>query len=154
MPHAQTDPTARHDLAARATAAKIDHDTTWHAIADAANLSPAFTTAAILGQHPLPKKSAEAVGALLHLSDDDIALLQTIPNRGSSGTPTDPTMYRFHEMINVYAPALKELVHEMFGDGIISAINFTLDVQKVDDPEGGHRAVITLNGKYLPTRPF
>ncbi|MCP1428211.1 cyanate lyase [Microbacterium foliorum] len=151
MLHAQTDPTARHD---RATAAKISRDLTWVEIAAAAELSPAFTTAAVLGQHPLPRASAEAVGTLLGLDDDDIVLMQTIPVRGAVGIPTDPTMYRFYEMVNVYAPTLKELVHEMFGDGIISAINFTLDVAKVDDPDGGHRAVITLNGKYLPTKPF
>lgn len=154
MPHAQTDPTARDDLARRATAAKIHKDLTWQQLADAARLSPAFTTAAILGQHPLPKDAAEAVGSLLELNADDVALLQTIPARGTAGVPTDPTIYRFHEMMSVYGPTLKELVHEMFGDGIISAINFKLDVAKVGDPEGGHRAVITLNGKYLPTRPF
>jgi len=154
MPHAQTDPNPRHHLAIRATAAKIRHDLTWHDLAAVAGLSPVFTTAAILGQHPLPKEAAEAVGKLLELNEHDIDLLQTIPTRGAAGTPTDPTMYRFHEMMSVYAPTLKELVHEMFGDGIISAINFTLDIAKVEDPEGGHRAVITLNGKYLPTRPF
>lgn len=154
MPHAQTDPDARHDLAIRATAAKIQKNLTWQQIADASQLSPAFTTAAVLGQHPLPKNAAEAVGALLSLEQSDIVLLQTIPTRGTAGIPTDPTIYRFHEMISVYGPTLKELVHEMFGDGIISAINFTLDVVKVEDPDGGHRAVITLNGKYLPTRPF
>ncbi|WP_037141827.1 cyanase [Rhodococcoides fascians] len=154
MPHAQTDPNARRDLAARATAAKIHKNLTWQEIADASGLSPVFTTAAMLGQHPLPKDAAEAVGALLGLEDHDVTLLQTIPTRGNAGTPTDPTVYRFHEMMNIYAPTIKELVHEMFGDGIISAINFTLDIAKVDDPDGGHRAVITLNGKYLPTRPF
>lgn len=154
MPHAQTDPTARQDLARRATAAKIRKDLTWQRLADAAGPSPAFTTAAILGQHPLPKEAAEAVGSLLELNADDVALLQTIPTRGTAGIPTDPTIYRFHEMMSVYGPTLKELVHEMFGDGIISAINFKLDVAKVEDPEGGHRAAITLNGKYLPTRPF
>ncbi|MCV4808631.1 cyanase, partial [Escherichia coli] len=64
------------------------------------------------------------------------------------------TMYRFYEMLQVYGTTLKALVHEKFGDGIISAINFKLDVKKVADPEGGERAVITLDGKYLPTKPF
>ncbi len=83
-------------------------------------------------------------------------LLQTIPLRGSipGGVPTDPTIYRFYEMLQVYGSTLKALVHEEFGDGIISAINFKLDIKKVDDPEGGSRAVITLDGKYLPTKPF
>ncbi len=68
--------------------------------------------------------------------------------------PTDPTLYRFYEMIQVYGTTLKALVHEEFGDGIISAINFKLKVEKVEDPDGGHRAVITLDGKYLPTKPY
>lgn len=104
----------------------------------------------------LPAASAEAVAELLGLDADAALLLQTIPTRGSipGGIPTDPTVYRFHEMLQVYGTTLKALVHEQFGDGIISAINFKLDVRKVADPEGGERAVITLDGKYLPTKPF
>ncbi|MEU1205124.1 cyanase [Nocardia sp. NPDC005746] len=156
MVHAQFDPTAREALADAAVAAKIAKDLTWQQIADAAGLSPAFTTAAILGQHPLPEKSALAVAELLDLDADAARLLQTIPLRGSipGGVPTDPTIYRFYEMLQVYGTTLKALVHEQFGDGIISAINFRLDVKKVADPEGGERAVITLDGKYLPTKPF
>ncbi|MCX4966762.1 cyanase [Streptomyces sp. NBC_00654] len=156
MTHAQFDPAPRQALAAAAVAAKTRKDLTWQQIADAAGLSPAFTTAAVLGQHALPEQSAQAVGELLDLDADAVTLLQTIPTRGSlpGGIPTDPTIYRFYEMLQVYGTTLKALVHEQFGDGIISAINFTLDVKKVADPEGGERAVITLNGKYLPTRPF
>ena len=75
---------------------------------------------------------------------------------GSIGAapPTDPTIYRFYEMVQVYGTTLKALVHEKFGDGIISAINFRLNIEKVEDPDGGHRAVITLDGKYLPTKPW
>ena len=92
----------------------------------------------------------------LDLDEDAILLLQMIPLRGciDDRIPTDPTMYRFYEMLQVYGTTLKALVHEKFGDGIISAINFKLDVKKVADPEGGERAVITLDGKYLPTKPF
>ncbi|MFE9459541.1 cyanase [Streptomyces californicus] len=156
MVHAQLDPTARENLAAEAVEAKILKDLSWQRIADAAGLSVAFTTAAVLGQHPLPETSAKAVAELLGLGDDAAVLLQTIPVRGSmpNRIPTDPTMYRFYEMLQVYGTTLKALVHEQFGDGIISAINFRLDVKKVADPEGGERAVITLDGKYLPTKPF
>ncbi|MGW2181325.1 cyanase [Streptomyces sp. NPDC001732] len=156
MVHAQFDATARQELAAKAVAAKTRKDVSWQQIADAAGLSVAFVTAAVLGQHPLPKGSAEAVAELLGLDEDDTLLLQTIPTRGSipGGIPTDPTIYRFYEMLQVYGTTLKALVHEQFGDGIISAINFKLDVKKVADPEGGERAVITLDGKYLPTKPF
>ncbi|MGV9664144.1 cyanase [Nocardia niigatensis] len=156
MVHAQFDPTAREALADVAVAAKIAKDLTWQQIADAAGLSVAFTTAAVLGQHPLPEQAALAVAELLDLDADAARLLQTIPLRGSipGGVPTDPTIYRFYEMLQVYGTTLKALVHEQFGDGIISAINFKLDVKKVADPEGGERAVITLDGKYLPTKPF
>ncbi|MFJ4516468.1 cyanase [Streptomyces sp. NPDC088816] len=156
MPHAQFDPTARQALAVAAVEVKTRKDLTWQQIADTAGLSVAFTTAALLGQHALPEPAARAVGELLGLDADAVALLQTIPTRGSipGGIPTDPTIYRFYEMLQVYGTTLKALVHEQFGDGIISAINFKLDVQKVADPEGGERAVITLDGKYLPTNPF
>ncbi|MFD7084190.1 cyanase [Streptomyces sp. NPDC059918] len=156
MIHAQFDPSARQALAVAAVDAKIRKDLSWQRIADAAGLSVAFVTAAVLGQHPLPAASAEAVAGLLGLDADAARLLQTIPTRGSipGGIPTDPTIYRFHEMLQVYGTTLKALVHEQLGDGIISAINFRLDVKKVADPEGGERAVITLDGKYLPTKPF
>ncbi|MGW2597771.1 MULTISPECIES: cyanase [Streptomyces] len=154
--HAQFDPQARQQLAIAAVEAKTRKDLTWQEVADAAGLSVAFVTAAVLGQHALPEDSARAVAALLGLDDDAVTLLRTIPTRGSipGGIPTDPTIYRFYEMLQVYGTTLKALVHEQFGDGIISAINFKLDVKKVADPEGGERAVITLDGKYLPTKPF
>ncbi|MFF4099569.1 cyanase [Streptomyces sp. NPDC001903] len=156
MIHAQFDPSARQALAIAAVDAKARKDLSWQQIADAAGLSVAFVTAAVLGQHPLPAASAEAVAGLLGLDADAARLLQTIPTRGSipGGIPTDPTIYRFHEMLQVYGTTLKALVHEQLGDGIISAINFKLDVKKVADPDGGERAVITLDGKYLPTKPF
>ncbi|WP_030712230.1 cyanase [Streptomyces sp. NRRL F-2580] len=156
MPHAQFDPTVRQALAVAVVDAKTRKDLTWQQLADTAGLSVAFVTAALLGQHPLPAPAAHAVADLLDLDEDAALLLQTIPARGpvNGGVPTDPTIYRFHEMLHVYGTTLKALVHEQFGDGIISAINFRLNVTKVADPEGGERAVITLDGKYLPTKPF
>ncbi|NDK27807.1 cyanase [Streptomyces sp. TR1341] len=156
MIHAQFDPTARQLLAAAAVEAKTRKDLSWQQIADASGLSVAFTTAAVLGQHALPQDAAKAVADLLGLDADAALLLTTVPTRGSipGSIPTDPTIYRFYEMLQVYGTTLKALVHEEFGDGIISAINFRLDVKKVADPEGGERAVITLDGKYLPTKPF
>ncbi|WP_030803316.1 cyanase [Streptomyces sp. NRRL S-337] len=156
MVHAQFDPTARQQLAIAAAEAKTRRDLSWQQLADAAGLSVAFVTAAVLGQHALPAESARAVADLLGLDEDAVRLLQTVPTRGSieGGIPTDPTIYRFYEMLQVYGTTLKALIHEQFGDGIISAINFRLEVKKVADPEGGERAVITLDGKYLPTKPF
>jgi cyanate lyase len=156
MIHAQFDPLARQAATAAAVAAKTRKDVSWQQIADAAGLSVAFVTAAVLGQHALPEESAKAVAELLDLDADTAQLLQTIPTRGSipGGVPTDPTIYRFYEMVQVYGTTLKALIHEQFGDGIISALNFRLDVKKVPDPEGGERAVITLDGKYLPAKPY
>ncbi|MCT8344152.1 MULTISPECIES: cyanase [Photorhabdus] len=136
--------------------AKIRKNLTFEDIAQGTGLSLAFVTAALLGQHPLPADAARIVVDRLELGEDALLLLQTIPVRGSipEGIPTDPTIYRFYEMLQVYGSTLKALVHEKFGDGIISAIDFKLDIKKVDDPNGGSRAVITLDGKYLPTKPF
>ncbi|MND71604.1 Cyanate hydratase [compost metagenome] len=135
---------------------KARKNLSWKELAEGTGLSLAYVTAALLGQHPLPLAAAEAVGRKLDLSAEQVARLQVVPVRGSipGGVPTDPTIYRFHEMIQVYGTTLKALVHEEFGDGIISAINFKLDIKKVDDPEGGSRAVITLDGKFLPYKPF
>ncbi|MCT9928978.1 cyanase [Planotetraspora sp. A-T 1434] len=156
MWHAQADQQARQRLTAQVVEANTREDLTWQRLADATGLSVAFVTAALLGQHPLPAGAARAVTELLGLDEDAARLLQTIPVRGSipGGIPTDPTIYRFYEILQVYGTTLKALIHEQFGDGIISAINFKLDVKKVEDPEGGSRAVITLDGNYLPTKPF
>lgn len=156
MPHNQVDQTARQQLTDRIILAKMRKDLTWKELAEAGGSSVAYVTAALLGQHALSREAAQAVGAELDLDADDILLLQTIPMRGSipDRIPTDPTIYRFYEMIQVYGTTLKSLVHEEFGDGIISAINFALDIKKVEDREGGHRAVITLDGKFLPLKPF
>ena len=156
MLQSQATQTTRQDLTEVILASKLKKDLTYAQITEGTGLSEAFVTAALLGQHPLPADAAKAVGKKLDLDSDSIALLQTVPVRGSigNGLPTDPTIYRFYEIVQVYGTTLKALVHEKFGDGIISAINFKLNIEKVDDPEGGSRAVITLDGKYLPTKPF
>ncbi|MGS6555841.1 cyanase [Escherichia coli] len=146
MIQSQINRNIRLDLADAILLSKAKKDLSFAEIADGTGLAEAFVTAALLGQQALPADAARLVGAKLDLDEDAILLLQMIP--------TDPTMYRFYEMLQVYGTTLKALVHEKFGDGIISAINFKLDVKKVADPEGGERAVITLDGKYLPTKPF
>ncbi|MET3811516.1 cyanase [Arthrobacter sp. UYEF3] len=156
MIHSQNSQAPREELTAAIIDAKMRKNLSWQELTDGTGLSLAFVTAALLGQHPLPEAAAEIVVERLGLGEDASMLLQTIPLRGSipGGIPTDPTIYRFYEMLQVYGSTLKALVHEQFGDGIISAINFKLDIKKVDDPDGGSRAVITLDGKYLPTKPF
>ncbi|AXE31358.1 cyanase [Chromobacterium phragmitis] len=147
---------ARQTLTDAILAAKARKGMSFEALNQDTGLSLAYTTAALLGQHALPEAAARLVADRLELGDEAAAQLQSIPLRGSipGGVPTDPTIYRFYEMVQIYGTTLKSLVHEKFGDGVISAINFKLDIQKVDDPDGGHRAVITLDGKYLPTKPF
>jgi cyanate lyase len=156
MPHSNVFAAPRLALSERILAAKAAKNLSWEALAAGTGLSLVYVTAALLGQHPLPQPVAEIVAERLGLDAEAVLLLQQIPLRGSfaDGIPSDPTIYRFYEMIQVYGTTLKALVHEQFGDGIISAINFKLDIKKVDDPEGGSRAVITLDGKYLPTKPF
>lgn len=156
MIHAQINRDIRLSLADQILLIKAKKDLTFAQLTDGTGLSEAFVTAALLGQHALPADAARLVGEKLSLDEEAVLLLQMIPLRGSidDRVPTDPTIYRFYEILQVYGSTLKVLVHEKFGDGIISAINFKLDVKKVADPEGGERAVITLDGKYLPTKPF
>lgn len=146
----------REALTTRIVAIKAKKGLTWDDLAADTGLSLVYVTAALLGQHPLPEAAANIVAERLGLDEQDVRLLQMIPLRGSlpDGVPTDPTIYRFHEMVEIYGTTLKALVHEKLGDGIISAINFKLDFQTVDDPEGGKRAIITLDGKFLPYKPF
>jgi cyanate lyase len=103
-----------------------------------------------LGQHPLSADQAATIAGVLELGEAAVAALVAIPTRGAldAAVPTDPTIYRFYEVLQVYGPAIKELIHEKFGDGIMSAINFRIDVERRDDP-GGERVVVTLDGKFL-----
>ncbi|MFD4672607.1 cyanase [Lentzea sp. NPDC058450] len=132
-------------------AAKARLGLSWSAIADALDRPLVWTTAALLGQHPVPADVASAAGSLLELSTSEVAALVAQPFRGALETavPVDPTIYRFYEVIQVYGPTIKELIHEQFGDGIMSAINFRMNVERVEDP-AGDRVVVTLDGKFLP----
>ena len=146
----------RHELTEQIVIARLQKGLTWEHLADAIGKPVVWTTAALLGQHPIPAEQGKVVVEMLGLDESAIPVLASVPMRGGLPTavPTDPTIYRFYEVLQVYGGAIKAVIHEKFGDGIISAINFRLDVKKVDDPEGGSRAVITLDGKYLPTKPF
>ncbi len=139
--------------------AKQKKNFTWEAIANAAGRHKIWTTAALLGQHPMTADEAGKVVKFLGLSEgeaQEVAVaLQQFPMRGSldSAVPVDPTIYRFYELIQVYGPTIKALIHEGFGDGILSAIDFEMDIQKKEDPKGD-RVVITLNGKFLPYKKW
>ncbi|MFD5748482.1 cyanase [Streptomyces sp. NPDC127033] len=131
--------------------AKAELGLTWAQLAEAVGRPVAWTTAALLGQHPMSTEQAEAAASLLDLGADVVQAFRLQPTRGAldSAVPVDPTVYRLYEVIQVYGPTIKELIHEECGDGIMSAINFRLDVKRVPDP-AGDRVVITLDGKYLP----
>ncbi|OBG60463.1 MULTISPECIES: cyanase [unclassified Mycobacterium] len=129
--------------------ARAKRGLSWVKIAESIGKDPVWTVAALLGQHPMTAGDASTVAALLGLDDEAVAVLQLMPYRGSDATmTTDPTIYRFHEALTVYGPAIKELIHEEFGDGIMSAINFQLSVQRRPHPEGD-RVVVTFDGKFL-----
>ena len=136
-------------------AAKHKKGLKWVDIAKKVGQSKEWTTAALLGQMTLDKKQATTVGKLLGLSPDVVAELQIVPYKGSLPTaiPTDPLLYRFYELINVYGTTIKSLIHEEFGDGIMSAIDFSMDIQREADPKGD-RVKIVLNGKFLPYKTY
>ncbi|WP_433873607.1 cyanase [Saccharopolyspora sp. CA-218241] len=141
----------KQQAAAAVRDAKAELGVTWRQLADTVGRPVAWTTAALLGQHPMGEQEARAAASLLDLEPEVEASLREQPYRGALGhqVPTDPTVYRLHEVLEVYGPTIKELIHEEFGDGIMSAINFRLDVRRESDPQGD-RVVLTLNGKFLP----
>ncbi len=145
----------REELTRKILEAKRSKGLTWEAIAHQLGRHKVWSAAALMGQHPLSRHEAESVVEFLGLSPEAVDLLQEYPTRGSLGAavPVDPTIYRFYEVIQVYGAALKSIIHEMFGDGIMSAIDFELDVERRPDPKGD-RVIITFNGKFLPYKKF
>ena len=145
----------RYDVTEMIIEKKIAKQLKWSQIAEVVGLSKEWTTAALLGQMTLTAEQAAKVGALLDLPAEAIALLQVVPYKGSLPTavPTDPLIYRFYELINVYGTTFKELIHEEFGDGIMSAIDFKMDLQREPNPMGD-RVSITMSGKFLPYKTY
>lgn len=142
----------RREAAAAVVSARIRAGVTWSEIAAKLGTPVVWTTAALLGQHALTAEQAAAMRDLLALEDAVVEALQVQPYRGTDpATMADPTIYRFSEALAVYGPALKELIHEEFGDGIMSAINFKVDFARRPDPDGD-RVVITFDGKFLDYR--
>src|ERR1700730_2376315 len=145
----------REEATKEILAAKAAKGVTFDQNARALGSTKNRVTSALLGQSTMsreePNKAVEALG----LGPDVAAALQTISSRGSIGkdVPVDPLIYRFHEITQVYGTTLKAIIHEMFGDGIMSAIDFEMDVQKKEDPKGD-RVVITMNGKFLPYKKW
>ncbi|MCL1621125.1 cyanase [Ralstonia pseudosolanacearum] len=128
---------------------KIKKQLSWARLAEIVGRSKEWSTAALLGQMTLTAAQARAVGEALDLPDEAVALLQVVPYKGSlpSAMPTDPLIYRFYELVNVYGTTLKALIHEEFGDGIMSAIDFSMDLTREPDPKGD-RVRIVMSGKF------
>jgi len=146
----------REELTQRIIAAKRKKKIGWQEIAKKiGGASPVLITAALLGQMKLDPAQAAKAGKLLGLSADEAALLTEIPYRGSlpPGPPTDPLVYRFYELVQVYGTTWKELIQEEFGDGIMSAIDFDMVMERLPDPKGD-RVKITMSGKFLPYKRY
>lgn len=131
-------------------AAKSEKNLTWAAIARAAGLSEVFTTSACLGENALDPAEAAKVAAVLGLGPEMAKALTEFANKGDAAptVPKEPLQYRFQEIIYVYGTTMKALIEEKFGPGIMSAIDFTMDIERVPDPKGD-RVKIVMNGKFL-----
>jgi len=136
-------------------ATKIKKKLKWRDVAEQVGQSKEWVTAACLGQMTLTKEQAETVGKLFELPAEAVELLQVVPYKGSLPTavPTDPLIYRLYELVNVYGTTIKELIHEEFGDGIMSAIDFEMDLERLPDPKGD-RVKIVMHGKFLPYKTY
>ena len=134
---------------------KVSKGLKWEDVAKAVGLSKEWVTAACLGQMTLDAKQAEIVGGLFGLSAEEKKWLTVVPYKGSLPTavPTDPLIYRFYELVSVYGTTFKELIHEEFGDGIMSAIDFRMDLKREPDPKGD-RVNIVMSGKFLPYKTY
>ena len=144
----------REELTAKLLDIKREKGWTWkHICAEIGGMSPVLITGAILGQMKLTKPQAAKAAELFGLSKTEQALLNEVPHRGSPMPPTDPLIYRFYELVMVNGPALKVLIEEEFGDGIMSAIDFDLMMERQPDPKGD-RVKISMSGKFLPYKYY
>ncbi len=145
----------RNDVTEMIVAAKISKGLKWADVAARIGLSKEWVTAGCLGQMTFDASQAAILGEVFDLPEQAVALLQQVPYKGSLPTavPTDPLIYRFYELVNVYGSTFKALIHEEFGDGIMSAIDFRMDLQREADPKGD-RVNIVMSGKFLPYKTY
>ena len=140
----------RGELAEKILDIKREKNWTWKHITDEiGGLSPVLVVGALLGQMKLPKPLAERAASLFGLSEAEKRMLNEVPTRGAPMPPTDPALYRFYELVMVNGPALKALIEEEFGDGIMSAIDFDLEIDRLAHAEGD-RVRLVMSGKFLP----
>ena len=145
----------RLDVTEKIVAAKVAQGITWAEVAAKVGRSKEWTTALCLGQMAASAEQARVLGELFGLSEEERRWLQVVPYKGSLPTavPTDPLIYRWYEVVNVYGTTIKELIHEEFGDGIMSAIDFSMDITREADPRGD-RVNVVLSGKFLPYKSY
>lgn len=145
----------RNEVTEKIITQKVLKGIKWCELAQKLGLSKEWTTAACLGQMTLSAEQAQIVGDVFELSDEEQKWLQVVPYKGSlpSAVPTDPLIYRWYEIVNVYGTTIKELIHEEFGDGIMSAIDFSMDIKREADPKGD-RVNVVLSGKFLPYKQY
>ena len=145
----------RNDVTEKIIAAKVSQGLQWADVAEKVGLSKEWTTAACLGQMTLNDEQAKVVGQIFGLTGEEQKWLKVVPYKGSLPTavPTDPLIYRWYEIVNVYGTTIKELIHEEFGDGIMSAIDFSMDISREPDPKGD-RVSVVLSGKFLPYKSY
>ena len=145
----------RMDVTEKIISAKVSKGIKWEDVAQKVGLSKEWTTAACLGQMTLDANQAAIVGDIFDLTEEERKWLQVVPYKGSLPTPvpTDPLIYRWYEIVSVYGSTIKELIHEEFGDGIMSAIDFSMDIQRQGDPKGD-RVNVVLSGKFLPYKQY
>ena len=145
----------RNDVTEMIIEAKVTKSLKWADAAARVGQSKEWVTAACLGQMQMTASQAAAVVDFFGLPAEAAAWLQTVPYKGSLPTavPTDPLIYRFHELVSVYGTTFKELIHEEFGDGIMSAIDFRMDLKREADPKGD-RVSILMSGKFLPYKTY
>jgi len=130
-----TKPMTREDVTDLIYSAKVQKGIKWADVAKKLKLSKEWTTAACMGQMTLTKAQADTVGKIFGLPKEAVTLLTVVPYKGSLPTavPTDPLIYRWYEIVSVYGTTIKELIHEEFGDGIMSAIDFSMDIVREPD---------------------
>jgi len=145
----------RMDVTEKIVAAKVMKGIKWADVAAKVGMSKEWVTAACLGQMTLTDQQALTVGEIFGLSAEERRWLCVVPYKGSLPTaiPTDPLIYRFYELVHVYGTTFKELIHEEFGDGIMSAIDFKMDLRREPDPKGD-RVSIVMSGKFLPYKTY
>jgi cyanate lyase len=145
---------SKKDMTQAILQAKDAVGATWEHIAEAAGLAPVYVTSACLGMSHLNKEAADGLCSYLKLDAEVARALQAFPTKTwNQAVPTDPLIYRFYEIVGVYGDTLKEVIQEKFGDGIMSAIDFSMHIDKIEGPKGD-RVKVTMNGKFLPYRSW